>query len=475
MSNRILQKTLSRRGLLKNTALMTVLAPVIRHSNAWAAASPRRVIFVYSPNGPTRVVGPATGTETAFTMHPWWMPLDRHKADGIFISNMAQTGGGTVSGDGLGLGAQMFSGFGAGSGGDIYAPKGESVDQIIGKRLEMMGQGGVARSVVWGSSKASNTRGVADGFASGAGRSIAPEVSPAQAWAQLFAKFTAPAAGGADTLKAEALLTRNKSILDFVNKDCVALKSALGTEGAKLLDDHCTTLRSIEGNLVKTLASSCAKPTQPAADGGTNPDTYPAQCEAFFNLTSAALSCELTRVVGFQLGGGHSRNRIASSYGVPSAPRNDSVGDQGPDHHGWTHQGSSANTLKALQLFTTYYSSQVALLVDKLKATKDASGASLFDSTVVVWCPEHGGHPNMEDPHSPAAVPIVILGKGQGMFKTGRYIKGGAPDLGTGGGYAQAGRDMGSLLVTMMHYMGLTDVMTVGATGCKGPLMSLLA
>jgi hypothetical protein len=123
----------------------------------------------------------------------------------------------------------------------------------------------------------------------------------------------------------------------------------------------------------------------------------------------------------------------------------------------------------------TYYATQVALLVDKLKAAKDASGGSLFDSTVVVWAPEHGGHPAMEDPHAPAAVPIVILGKGQGMFKTGRYIRGNAPDLGTGSGYAEAGRDMGRLLVTMLHYMGLTNVDTVGATGSKGPLASLLA
>ncbi len=476
MSNRFLQQTLSRRGVLKNVGLMTLLGPVIRHSNAWGApgVAQRRVIFVYSPNGPTRVVGPATGTETNFALHAWWSPLEKHKADGIFLSHLAQTGAGTVSGDGLGLGAQTFGGYGAGVGGDIYAQKGETIDQVIGKRLETAGQSGVVRSVVWGSSKASNTRGVSDAFAAKAGQSIAPEVNPAQAWAQLFAKFMAPTANPDQTKVAEALIARNKSILDFVAKDCAALKTALGVEGARLLDDHCTTVRTIEGNLVKTLPMSCAKPAQPGAEDGTNPDRYPAQCESFFNLTSATLACELTRVVGFQLGGGHSRNRIATSYGVPSAPRNDSVGDQGPDHHGWTHQGSGANTIKALQIFTTYYATQVALLVDKLKATKDASGASLFDSTVVVWAPEHGGHPSMEDPHSPAAYPVVILGKGGGMFKTGRYVRGPAPDLGSGSGYAEAGRDMGRVLVTMAHYMGLTDITTVGVSGAKGTLPSLL-
>jgi Protein of unknown function (DUF1552) len=476
MHNRYLRDTLSRRGLLKNVGLMALLAPVLRQSEAWAAPlAPRRIIFVYSPNGPTRAVGPAMGTETNFTLHDWWSPLTRHKADGLFLSHMAQTGAGTVSGDGLGLGAQMFSGFGAGVGADIYAQKGETIDQIIGKRLETQGQAGVARSVVWGSSRSSNTRGVGDVFSSGAARSIAPEVNPAQAWAQLFAQFM-PNGNPADAARAAALLARNKSVLDFVSKDCAALKSALGVEGTRLLDDHCTTVRSIESNLVKVLpTNACTKPTQPTAEDGTNPERYAPQCESFFNVATAALSCELTRVVAFQLGAPHARNQIASGFGVPSAPRNDSVGDQGPDHHGWTHQGSSPNTLKALQTFTNYYASQVALLVDKLKAAKDASGASLFDSTVVIWASEHGGHPSMEDPHSPAACPLIILGNGQGTFKTGRYLKGRAPDLGAGAGYAEAGKDTAKVMVAMLHYMGLTDLMSIGATGVTGPLTSLLA
>jgi Protein of unknown function (DUF1552) len=474
MNNRFVQRALSRRGLLKHAGLLGLLAPVLRKSNAWGAPiSPRRVIFIYSPNGPTRVVGPATGTETSFMLHEWWSPLNRHKADGLFLSHMAQTGAGTVSGDGLGLGAQMFGGFGAGVGGDIYAQKGETIDQIIGKRLEAKGQAGVVRSVVWGSSRSSTSRGVSDAFASGPGRSIAPEVNPAQAWSQLFAKFMGPGGSPDDVARAEALLARNKSILDFTIKDCTAMKSALGVEGARLLDDHCNTLRSIEKNLVKVLPNSCTVPAKPGDEDGNDPERYAAQCEAFSNLTSASLACELTRVVAFQLGATHARNRIGSVYGVPSAPRNDSVGDQGPDHHGWTHQGTSTNTLKALQTFTTYYASQVALLVDKLKTTKDISGAPLFDSTVVVWASEHGGHPSMEDPHSPAAYPLVILGNGQGTFKTGRYLKGKAPDLGSGAGYVEAGRDMAKALVSILHYMGLTDLNTIGATGVDGPLLAL--
>jgi hypothetical protein len=474
-SNRFLQQALSRRGLLKNVALMALLAPVLRRQEAWAApgAAPRRVIFVYTPNGPTRVVGPASGTETNFTIHPWWKELERHKADSIFLSHMAWTGAGTVpndTGDGLGPGNQMFSGFGSGKN---YVQRGATIDQLIGKRLEMTKQAGVQRSVFWGNR---TVRGVDNAFGPGGGNPE-PISNPGNAWTDLFAKFSGTTTGPEEIKRAEALLARNKSVLDFVNKDCAALKSALGAEGASMLDDHCTTLRSMESNLVKVLPNSCSKPAQPGANSGDDVGAYDAQWKAFIDLTGASLACELTRVVALQLGGGgHSRNRLPTGYGVPSAPANPDVGDEGPDHHGWTHQGNRADTLKGLEIFTNFYAKQVGLLVDKLKATKDSSGASLFDSTVVVWASEHGGHPNMgNDPHVHSAAPLIILGKGQGTFKTGRYIRGKAPDLGSGAGYKEAGADMAKVLVTMMQYMGMTDVKTVGTTGVDGPLTSLLA
>ena len=72
-------------------------------------------------------------------------------------------------------------------------------------------------------------------------------------------------------------------------------------------------------------------------------------------------------------------------------------------------------------------------------------------------------------------MPAVLFGSGQGTFKTGRYIHGQSPDLGSGSGYQQAGSDMAKLLVSLIQYMGLTDVDTVGLTGVKGPLTTLFA
>jgi hypothetical protein len=476
---------LSRRNLLAHTALATLLTPVLRRREASAAAaSPRRVILIFTPNGSYEQAGLATGTETNFKMTDWWKPLERHKADGIFMSHMACTGMNVVQGNGHGLGGQVFSGYGAGAGDAQYNTQGETIDQVIGKRLEAEKRAGVKRSVVWGLASANRGGGTGDAFTAAANRNITPELDPSKAWAELFSTFMTPNPNGADVKRAAALLAREQSMLDFVSQDCKAMKGQLGAEGTRLLDEHCTSVRSMELALMNSIkpptAASCTKPNDPGAKDWANPESCDAQMAAFTSLMATTLACELSHVIAFQFGAQAARNQLASSYGVPSSPNADS-GDSGPAHHPWTHQGGSAARTKALQLFTNFYSEKIALLVDKLKATTDSSGKSLLDSTVVLWIPELGSSALNQDAHRTDVLPVAMFGNGQGTFKTGRYLRG-KSDPNNNGVYntdaassTEAGRDTAKLLVSMIQYMGLTDIDTVGKTGVKGPLTSLFA
>jgi hypothetical protein len=467
-------RLLSRRGLIKNTALMTLLAPVLRKQDAFgqAAASPRRVVFIFSPNGPMNAAGPAKGSTTDFTIHDWWKALEPHRADGIFLSHMAPTGAGVVGGAGHGLGGQTFRGGG-----------GDSVDQVIAKGLEAQGKAGLKRSVIWGTSGASRSGG-ADVFSLG-GRKIAPELSPQKAWAELFANFMAPAGGSASpeqVKRAQILLAQEKSVLDFVNTDCRALKNALGKEGMALLDDHCTTVRSMEEALMSGLAmpaatGKCPTPADPGSvDDWANPENIDRQMATFVELIATSFACELTRVVAFQFGGHAARNRLASKYGIPSSPRADS-GDSGPAHHPWTHQPNSATRLGALRTFIGFYASKVGALVEKLKTTMDANGKPLLDSTMVLWASELGGLEGGSDWHQVGGVPVLLFGRGQGTFKTGRYIRGKSGDrstpAGSGAGMQEPGRDMARALISMIQYMGFKDINRFGRSDATGPLTSL--
>ncbi len=470
---------LSRRGILKNAALMTLLTPVLRRRDAFGAGaqSPRRVILIFTPNGPMNATGPASGTETAFAMHDWWKAYDRHKADGIFLSHMAVTGAGVVSGGGHGLGGQTYSGFGAGANGDMYANKGPTIDQVIGKRLEAEGRAGLKRSVVWGNVSVNRGGGTGDAFCASSGRNITPEMDPSKAWAELFAGFMAPNPSEATVKRASALMARDQSVLDFVNQDCKATQDILGAEGVRLLDDHCTSLRAMEKNLrtggVSAAAGMCAKPANPGAKDWPNPENIDAQTGSFIDLAATTLACELSHVIAFQFGAQGARNRLATKYAVPSSPKADS-GDSGPSHHPWTHQGNSEEKKTAMKTFTSFYATQVALLVDRLKSTRDAMGKPLLDSTMVLVSSELGGSETNGDAHITGSMPVALFGGGQGMFKTGRYIHGKSPANNSNGSAGQeAGRDMARLLVSLIQYMGLSDVTTVGATGVKGRLETL--
>lgn len=463
------QTMLSRRNLLRHTALAAILTPVLRRRDAAAATSPRRLVLVFSGNGPIEALGPASGTETNFQFHDWWKPLERHKARGIFMSNMAATGSNVVKGFAHGLGGQNFSGAGA----DEYKNLGETIDQTIGKRLEAEKRHGVVRSVVWGLAGGATGQ----GFSAGGGRDIMAELNPQNAWTTLFAQFVPPSAGG--TAAAATLLARKKSMLDFLVQDCKAMGDSLGARGRQLLDEHCSTMRNMEMNLAKTpgmATSSCSKATDPGARAWTDPENVDLQMTAFTDLIGKTLACELTHVVAFQLAGQAARNRLAASYGVPSSPLANS-GDSGPAHHPWTHIEPGPERTKALRIFQTFYSNKVAQLVDKLISTNDASGVPLIDSTVVLWMSELGGGPNNGDQHQTGALPAIMFGGGQGTFKTGRYIRGQSPDICCEQlpKHQAAGADMARVLVSAVQYMGLNDVKTVGAANVNGTFAPLYA
>jgi hypothetical protein len=90
---------------------------------------------------------------------------------------------------------------------------------------------------------------------------------------------------------------------------------------------------------------------------------------------------------------------------------------------------------------------------------------------VVLWLSELGGSESNQDGHVTGATPAVLLGSGQGVFKTGRYIQG--PSGGGNPGDPDGGRMMAQLLISVMQYMGLTDVNSVGASDARGPLSAL--
>jgi len=141
----------SRRDLILRMGAWPVLWPVVRAAGAQAqTTTPRRVLVIFTPNGPTLEKGPATGTENDFAIHDWWSPLARHKDIGLFFTRMMQAG--------VPFGKHNEYGHQSGGTGALTArttegtnnSTGPSLDQFIGQELLKAGVITPKRNLAWG-------------------------------------------------------------------------------------------------------------------------------------------------------------------------------------------------------------------------------------------------------------------------------------------------------------------------------------
>ena len=108
-----------------------------------------------------------------------------------------------------------------------------------------------------------------------------------------------------------------------------------------------------------------------------------------------------------------------------------------------------------LTLINTWYASQLALLIDRLKSYPEGGG-TLFDNTVVLWCNELGEGAS----HTRNDIPFVLAGKLGGHFRTGRFLQ-------------FSGRPHNDLLVSLINAFGINKTSFGNAAYCKGALPGL--
>lgn len=447
----------SRRDLLIGSGLASASAGLgLLPRTARAATAPRRVVIIFSPNGPQHEVGPTMGSERDFKLHSWWAPLERHKARGTFFVGAHQAGVpfgkvdeyGHQSGSCGALTARTTEGTKMGTG--------PSLDRFIGQELEKAGVVTPKRSLLFGLHDGAR----APWFES-AGQPVAPTFNPWQGLATLAPSLKTDAAG-----VVSKATKRQHFVLDHLQADCQRLRMRLGAEGRERLDRHCAEIEGLERSVAASItqpASSCAAPTAPIAAQPQSYDWLGREArddamKAFTELMALSFVCDVTRVVGISFGSGAARFAIPERYGVPSSPKVDS-GDAGPQMHAWTHRPKTdPDALSALKIFYNWFSEHVGKIVDKLVATKDGDGRPLIETTLVLWTSEFGSGAA----HSNNAVPVILFGDSAGAWKTGRHFE-------ASGDKAARAMVLHQLFVSIARHMGLGGVDTFGNAG-RGPL-----
>ncbi len=151
-------------------------------------------------------------------------------------------------------------------------------------------------------------------------------------------------------------------------------------------------------------ASLCVAATAAAMVGGPLWDPAPAQLD----LAVQALLCGATNVASVQLS--HTVSPVVCTW----------LGES-EAHHELSH-ADDGNTA-GVQSFVNcerWFAEQFRYLVEQVRdAVHPETGASLLDSTVVLWVKELGD----SRLHVCTGVPWILAGTGNGFFRTGRHVE----------------------------------------------------
>ena len=231
--------------------------------------------------------------------------------------------------------------------------------------------------------------------------------------------------------KTKEYLREDASILDVVRTDAKRLNSKLTRNDQNKLDEYLTAIREVERKLQRR-TNWIDIPKPKASDKVIRGDdemvvdlTYPYNTSVMYDLLVLALQANLTNIITFGHPGG---NRLFPFDGI-------SMG-----YHSLTHHGKRPDLLKELNIIETFYATQFAGLLDRLKVARDTEGRSLLESTVVMF----GSGMGNASSHSSRNLPIMVAGGG---FKNGQHHR-----FDRNG---RNGRPLCDLYVTILQQLGV--------------------
>ena len=364
---------LTRRSLVKGAGTAAALSLLFKQWIRPAyAASPKRVLFVYVPDGVAPALWHPTGSERSFTLPEMAKPLEPIQADCVFMKGLNMYAGGPTHEGGV---RKVLTG-----------ARDVSLDIYLGKEV---GKDALHQSVQLGVGTQYQN---GSGYVSMVAKEtfVQPDDNPLNAFSSLFG------ASGPMGPSPEKLLRRKReqSILDTSTADLTALQSRLGTTEKAKLDLHLDSIRQVERRI--TGMGGCTMVNFDTRGFKVNPmDYYPKTYhiesnfqlvgEMQMDLMALALSCGVTRVGVVQW------SHPVSPTHVPGS----SVG-----HHDASHMGGAPFTASR-----QWFMKEFVYLINKLKSYAEPDG-TLLDNTAVLLCSELGDGAL----HDHVSIPFVLVG-----------------------------------------------------------------
>lgn len=426
---------LSRRTFLRGTgaaiALPFLEAMWPRSARAQAAASARRFIAWYVPNGMHMADWTPANTGANYTLSPTLAALAPIRDEVLVLSGLANlparvnVAGDHARGTGSFLTARTVK---QTDGADIE--NGISLDQRIANAI---GASTSLPSLQLGTESGGSTGNCDSGYSCAYARNIswagpqsplAKETNPASAFERLFqgAEVQLPP----DELDRRRLL--RLSVLDAVTEDANRLRLELGSSDRQKLDEYLTGVRALETRIQTAETSQC-EATEPG-----DPVDLVERVRTMSDLMVTALQCDRTRVITFmELNAGS--NQTYPWLGIFDG------------HHQISHhQGNTANFAQ-LRTINIWEVEQFVYLLQRLASVQEPEG-TLLDSSLVFFSSEIEDG----DAHRHTNLPVLLAGRGGGAVTPGQHLRfSGNPPL-------------ANLFLTVLRAFGIQDA-TFGADG----------
>jgi hypothetical protein len=410
----ITRKKLPRRTFLKGVGTAIALPVLDAMTPAFATsrlktAAPRRLGFVYVPNGIDMPNWTPAAEGPHFELPHILQAIAPFREDVMVLSGLTHHNGRAL-GDGPGDHARAAATFLTGvhprktAGADIQS--GISADQVAAQKI-----GGATRfaSLELGCEDGRLVGNCDSGYSCAYSNSISwrtpstpmpPDINPRSVFERLF--------GSGDGAEDPATRARRevyqKSILDFVLEDTRQLQGVLGGSDRRKLDEYLSAVREIEKR-IDTAERTARETAPPISKPAGIPLDYGEHARLMFDLMVVAWQTDQTRITTFMMGREGS-TRPYREIGISDA------------HHPLTHHRNNPEMVEKVRQINRYHMEQFAYLVSKLKSIPEGDG-TLLDNAIIVY----GSGLADGNRHTHHDLPVLVAGRGAGSLKTSRHVR----------------------------------------------------
>ena len=387
----ITKRSLDRRTFLRglSTAVALPFLDAMQPALTAATVAPKRLGFVYFPNGAImdNWIPKAEGTGFEFT--PTLAPLAPYKDQLVVIGNLARAG--TTIGDHAVAAAGWLTG--------VYAKKTEAEDVLAGPTIDQLIAKQIGQQTVFPSIELATEDftgyigGCTPGFSctymntlswTSPTSPVPMEINPRVAFERMFGR-----AGTSE--QRHARQAEDRSILDSVTDEASRLRTSLGARDRARLNDYLDHLREIEQRIARHQAQTGTVEATINAPHGI-PESFEEHAALMFELQTVAYQADITRVVTFML------SREASQRTYPQI-------EVSEPHHTISHHGNDPQKKAANARINLYHMQQFAKFVEKLRTTPDGDGSLLDHSLIMYGAGMGDGNAHATDP-----LPLVAVG-----------------------------------------------------------------